>query len=156
MYIKTYGGPKWKVLSRSPSYSSKYWYTFYPSTDKHRATPRVLPQASLLPPGKASSTLTVLSSSQGRNLSGAHKATPEFTRHPGYSLHEWKRVCETGGDLAGVGGKLLKVTPEELARHQLESDVWTSVRGWQVLTLVIWPYSTIPTLISHHSIMHMQ
>ena len=53
--------------------------------------------------------------------------------HPGYSMFEWNVLCQSGQDLSGVGGKLRRVTLEELERHSTEGDVWTAVRGsWWV------------------------
>ena len=49
--------------------------------------------------------------------------------HPGYSMFDWTKICNSGRDLTGTNGKLLRVTPEELARHCTGDDLWTSVRG---------------------------
>ena len=44
-------------------------------------------------------------------------------------MFEWNVLCQSGQDLSGVGGKLRRVTMEELERHSSEGDVWTAVRG---------------------------
>ena len=44
-------------------------------------------------------------------------------------MFDWHKVCNSGQDMTGTGGKLLKVTQEELARHCKDDDVWTAVRG---------------------------
>ena len=50
-----------------------------------------------------------------------------------YSLFEWDRLSYSGENLSGVHGKLLRVTPEELARHSVEEDAWIAIRGENTL-----------------------
>ncbi|KAI8497315.1 Cytochrome b5 reductase 4 [Branchiostoma belcheri] len=47
---------------------------------------------------------------------------------PGRSLMDWIRLSKSR-DLSGTGGRLQNVTPEELAKHDTESDAWTAIRG---------------------------
>ena len=50
--------------------------------------------------------------------------------HPGYSMFDWNKLCNSGEvDMTGTRGKMLRVSPEELAKHRTDSDLWTSVRG---------------------------
>jgi len=42
---------------------------------------------------------------------------------------DWIRKTKTEKDLAGTNGKLLSVTPEELAKHASEDDCWIAFRG---------------------------
>jgi len=49
--------------------------------------------------------------------------------HPGYSMFEWNKLCHSGKDMSGTGGKMLKISPEELAAHSSDKDLWTAVRG---------------------------
>jgi cytochrome-b5 reductase len=44
-------------------------------------------------------------------------------------MFDWNKLCNSGVDLSGTGGQLLRVTPEELAMHCTEGDLWTAVRG---------------------------
>ncbi|CAB0019399.1 unnamed protein product, partial [Nesidiocoris tenuis] len=46
----------------------------------------------------------------------------------GHSLMDWIRLGNSGVDLTGTGGKLLKVTREELAKHRKEDDAWIAIR----------------------------
>ena len=48
---------------------------------------------------------------------------------PGYSLMDWIKLTKSGKDLAGTGGKLLQVTPAELARHKYRKDAWMAING---------------------------
>ena len=42
---------------------------------------------------------------------------------------DWIRLGKNNKDLAGTGGKILKVTPEELSKHNTVKDCWTAIRG---------------------------
>lgn len=48
---------------------------------------------------------------------------------PGHSLMDWINLTSTSKDLIGTGGKIIEVTPEELARHDNENDCWVSLKG---------------------------
>ncbi|ELU14553.1 hypothetical protein CAPTEDRAFT_226969 [Capitella teleta] len=50
---------------------------------------------------------------------------------PGRSLMDWIRLGQSGQDLTGVGGKMQRVTTEELAKHNKLTDAWTAIRGSQ-------------------------
>lgn len=44
-------------------------------------------------------------------------------------MFDWNKVCSSGQDMSGTKGQLLQVTPEELAKHCTDEDLWTAVRG---------------------------
>ena len=48
---------------------------------------------------------------------------------PGFSLMDWIRLTKSGKDLAGTGGRMLQVTSEELAKHNLRNDCWMALNG---------------------------
>ncbi|XP_071112428.1 cytochrome b5 reductase 4-like [Haliotis cracherodii] len=48
---------------------------------------------------------------------------------PGRSLMDWIRLGRSGQDLTGVGGKVLEVSSEELAKHSRPEDSWIALRG---------------------------
>ena len=80
--------------------------------------------------GKPTSTLALPSAARSRSHALQQAAIDSKTqRHPGYSLFDWNRICENERDLAGVGGRLLRVTGDELSKHNTEHDVWTAIRG---------------------------
>ena len=42
---------------------------------------------------------------------------------------DWIRLTKSGKDLTGTGGKILKVTKKELARHNKRKDAWMAING---------------------------
>ncbi|XP_077991492.1 cytochrome b5 reductase 4-like [Glandiceps talaboti] len=48
---------------------------------------------------------------------------------PGRSLMDWIRLGRSGKDLTSVGGKVLQVTKEELAKHNKPDDAWMCLKG---------------------------
>ena len=48
-------------------------------------------------------------------------------------MFDWNKLCNSGQvDMTGTGGKMLRISPEELAKHCTDGDLWTSVRGTHV------------------------
>ncbi|NXA35583.1 NB5R4 reductase, partial [Eudromia elegans] len=48
---------------------------------------------------------------------------------PGRSLMDWIRLTKSGKDLAGLKGRLIEVTEDELAKHNRKEDCWICIRG---------------------------
>ncbi|XP_071541363.1 cytochrome b5 reductase 4 [Panulirus ornatus] len=48
---------------------------------------------------------------------------------PGHSLMDWVRLGHSGTDLAGTSGRVLDVTPQELAKHNKRNDCWMALKG---------------------------
>ncbi|OQR75734.1 cytochrome b5 reductase 4-like [Tropilaelaps mercedesae] len=47
---------------------------------------------------------------------------------PGHSLIDWIKLAHKE-DLAGTGGKTLRVTPEELEKHCTPDDAWICIKA---------------------------
>jgi hypothetical protein len=47
-------------------------------------------------------------------------------RHPGYSLFEWRKLCESG---ALSERQTLHVNLDDISKHNTEEDCWTAIRG---------------------------
>ena len=54
---------------------------------------------------------------------------PKVPLKRGKSLMDWIRLGNSGMDLSGVRGNIRPISIEELAKHDKEDDVWTSIRG---------------------------
>lgn len=48
---------------------------------------------------------------------------------PGHSLMDWIRLGNSGIDLSGTRGRIVPVTKEELAKHNIRSDAWMAIQG---------------------------
>lgn len=42
---------------------------------------------------------------------------------------DWIRYTHSGKDLTSTGGKILDVSPRELAKHNTKNDAWIALRG---------------------------
>ena len=47
-------------------------------------------------------------------------------------MFDWTKLCNSGRDMSGTKGKLLKITAQELAQHSTDEDLWTAVRGTHI------------------------
>ncbi|XP_047741204.1 cytochrome b5 reductase 4 [Hyalella azteca] len=71
------------------------------------------------------------------SLTAASLSTASATGNPrnkvalrkGRGLMDWVRLGHTQPDLAGTGGRLLQVTPRQLAKHNTRTDAWLALRG---------------------------
>eukprot|EP00026_Physarum_polycephalum_P017320 Phypoly_transcript_18513.p1 GENE.Phypoly_transcript_18513~~Phypoly_transcript_18513.p1 ORF type:complete len:195 (+),score=35.72 Phypoly_transcript_18513:82-666(+) len=48
---------------------------------------------------------------------------------PGHSHMDWMRKTNAEKDMAGTGGRLLRVGRTELAKHATKEDCWVAIRG---------------------------
>ncbi|KAG9467552.1 hypothetical protein GDO78_014747 [Eleutherodactylus coqui] len=64
--------------------------------------------------------------SQQRVSAGGRSKIP---LKPGRSLMDWIKLKSSSKDLTGLGGRLIEVTEEELAKHNTKTDCWTCIRG---------------------------
>eukprot|EP00094_Tigriopus_californicus_P007906 TCALIF_07610-PA protein Name:"Similar to cyb5r4 Cytochrome b5 reductase 4 (Danio rerio)" AED:0.08 eAED:0.08 QI:276/0.71/0.75/1/0.71/0.75/8/43/588 len=64
-------------------------------------------------------------------VSGSATGNPrnKVALKPGFSLMDWIRLTKSGRDLTGTGGKILKVTKTELAKHNKRKDAWMAING---------------------------
>ncbi|XP_033153702.1 cytochrome b5 reductase 4 [Drosophila mauritiana] len=69
--------------------------------------------------------------SNGSSASGSATGNPrnKCALKPGYSLMNWIRLCNSGADLSGTGGRVVPVSRTELARHNKVDDAWMAIRG---------------------------
>lgn len=80
-------------------------------------------------PSSPSSSLSLPTANTARQHLDSKKKSSTKQVHPGYSMFDWNKVCNSGNDMSGTKGQLLQVSHEELARHCTEGDLWTAVRG---------------------------
>uniref|UniRef100_A0A8B9EV78 Cytochrome b5 reductase 4 n=1 Tax=Amazona collaria TaxID=241587 RepID=A0A8B9EV78_9PSIT len=66
-------------------------------------------------------------SSQQRAAAGGRGKVP---LKPGRSLMDWIRLTKSGKDMAGLKGRLIEVTEDELAKHNKKEDCWICIRGF--------------------------
>ncbi|KAK4308467.1 hypothetical protein Pmani_019835 [Petrolisthes manimaculis] len=100
------------------------------------ATPSSLTMTSattnMLSPTTTASTLAPpLTTSLSAPTSGSATGNPrnKVALRPGRSLMDWVRLGHSGVDLTGTGGKVVDVTPQQLAKHNKRGDLWMSLRG---------------------------
>jgi len=69
--------------------------------------------------------------SSSSSASGSATGNPrnKCALKPGYSLMSWIRLCNSGADLSGTGGRVVPVSRQELARHNKVDDAWMAIRG---------------------------
>jgi hypothetical protein len=71
---------------------------------------------------------------------------------PGFSLMDWIRLTKSGKDLAGTNGKVLQVTPKELAKHNKRKDAWMAINGKKSKLLFLLCCGPISTDVHHFNV----
>lgn len=69
-------------------------------------------------------------------VAGALAPPHKVALPPGHSLMDWIRLGNSGKDLTGTGGQVLKVTQRELSKHKKETDIWMALGGEENKTYV--------------------
>lgn len=82
---------------------------------------------SLSPPSNNGAKADDSKESSSGNATGSGRT--KVALKPGHSLMDWVRLCKSSKDMAGTGGKLLTITPQELAKHYEPEDCWCVIRG---------------------------
>lgn len=82
-------------------------------------------------PRRQSLTVDGLSSASFINPSGNATGSlrNKVALKPGHSLMGWIKLASESSDLSGTGGKIMEVTPEDLAKHDNENDCWVALKG---------------------------
>lgn len=78
---------------------------------------------------KSTPAFPMANSPQRSSTGSASNGRKKVILGKGYGLLDWIMLGSKHPDLAGTGGVLRKVTADELARHNSESDAWTCIRG---------------------------
>jgi hypothetical protein len=74
----------------------------------------------------ATGTLTMINTTSGPS---ATKKRNKVALAPGHSHLDWMRLMNSGKDLSGTQGQLLRVPMSEVKKHNTEDDAWMVVRG---------------------------
>lgn len=57
------------------------------------------------------------------------RSSKKVPLRPGHSLMDWIRLTKSGKDLKGTGPRMLRITEEQLAKHDKVDDLWLAIRG---------------------------
>ena len=71
-----------------------------------------------------------------QRASGGQGGRNKVALGQGKSLMHWIQLMNSGKDLRGVGPGLLRVTTEELAKHNKVSDCWMAIRGKKIFLYI--------------------
>nr|XP_039256109.1 LOW QUALITY PROTEIN: cytochrome b5 reductase 4-like [Styela clava] len=70
-----------------------------------------------------------LNSQQRLSVNNPSKPSKKVPLKPGRSLVDWIQRTKSGEDLKKTGPRLLRITTEELAKHNKPNDMWMALRG---------------------------
>ncbi|KRG05345.1 cytochrome b5 reductase 4 isoform X2 [Drosophila mojavensis] len=104
-------------------------------SDSQLKLPASMDKTPLKPPAVTALAVNSLqlpsSAAQQLKSSGSATGNPrnKCALKPGYSLMSWIRLCNSGADLSGTGGRVVPVSRSELALHNQVNDAWMAIRG---------------------------
>lgn len=78
--------------------------------------------SAMFPSANSQQRLSVAGTSDGNS-------SKKVPLRPGHSLMDWIRLTKSGKDLKGTGPRMLRISEEQLAKHNRVDDLWLAIRG---------------------------